>query len=397
MPDPASKANVDFSNTEIAFANKTNKQLKKAAKLFRMMNSGPLVNVGSKLGLLAIKLKLPFTSSIFKATIFDHFCGGENLLDCQEAIDDLYKYDALTVLDYGAESKSSEEDLNQVVEENISAVELAASNSSVPVIVTKISGLAPNELLINIQKGVKLSAKEEHELSCLVTRLDNLCHRAHELGVAVFIDAEESWMQDSIDSLANEMMEKYNHDGITVYNTYQLYRKDRLAYLKKSHQEAKAKGYILGAKIVRGAYMNKERERAQENGYDSPIHDTKQDTDDAYNEAVRYCVEHYETLASCNATHNMESSLLQAELIEAKGVLKNHKHLNFCQLYGMSDHITFNLAQSGYNAAKYVVYGKLKEVVPYLIRRAQENTAVTGDMSRELSLIVSEMKRRGLS
>lgn len=396
MSASKAKAKLDFSNTRIAFANKSDKQLKKANQLFKMMNQSAFVNIGSKLGLFAVKMNLPFTKSVIRGTIFEHFCGGENLLDCQGAITELYKYNTLTVLDYGAESKSSEEDLDSVMEENIRAIDFAASNSSVPVVSTKVTGLADNDLLINIQKGEKLSSKQEHELSKLIDRLNAICSRAHELNVGVFIDAEESWMQDSIDALVNDLMEKYNKEKIIVYNTFQLYRKDRLAYLKECHEDAKKKGYILGAKIVRGAYMNKERAAAEEHGYLSPIHDTKEDTDRDFDAAVRYCVENYETLASCNATHNLESNLLQAKLIAEMGITKSHKHLNFCQLYGMSDYITFNLSKAGYNVAKYVVYGQIREVIPYLIRRAQENTSVTGEMSRELALIDKEMKRRGI-
>lgn len=396
MSQKKSKALVDFSNTQIAFANKSDKQLKKASQLFSLMNKSTLVNLGSKLGLMAVKLNLPFTKSIIRGTIFEHFCGGENLLDCQESINELYKNDALTVLDYGAESKSSEEDLDQVMEENIRAIDFAAANNSVPLICTKVTGLAPNDLLINIQKGNKLTKKEEQDLSKLIDRLDAICSRGHKLDVGIFVDAEESWMQDSIDALVNDLMEKYNQEKIIVYNTFQLYRKDRLDYLKESHARAQEKGYILGAKIVRGAYMNKERAAAEEHGYESPIHNTKEDTDNDYNAAIRYCVENYKTIASCNATHNLESSLLQAQLISELGCKKNHKHLNFCQLYGMSDYITFNLSEAGYNVGKYLVYGKIKEVIPYLIRRAQENTSVTGEMSRELALIDKEMKRRGI-
>jgi len=210
----------------------------------------------------------------------------------------------------------------------------------------------------------------------------------------VFFDAEESWIQDTIDHIVQIMMKRYNKERVTVYNTFQLYRKDRLQFLINSFDEATKSGYILGAKLVRGAYMEKERARASEKGYPSPIHDNKAACDDAFNTAVRFCVNNYETLASCNATHNAESCKIQAELIAKKKIRKNHPHLNFCQLYGMSDHITFNLAKAGYNVAKYVPYGQIKEVIPYLIRRAQENTAMAGSMSREYQLIMEEVERR---
>ena len=223
-----------------------------------------------------------------------------------------------------------------------------------------------------------------------------MCSSAHELGVGVFIDAEESWMQEGIDAIVFEMMEKYNRKKVIVFNTYQLYRHDKLAQLKSDYQVAQSKGYMLGAKIVRGAYMEKERNRAEEKNYPSPIHKDKASVDKDFDEAVRFCVEHYEDLGSCCATHNVKSNMLQAQLIDEKNIQKDHPHLNFCQLYGMSDNITFNIAHAGYNVAKYVPYGPIRDVIPYLIRRAKENTSVTGEMSRELQLISKELKRREL-
>jgi len=395
-PEPIGGSQIDFSDTQIAFSNKSDKELKKMAWLFSLMNKPTLTTIGSKLGLVALKLRLPFVESILKKTIFEQFCGGENLLDCQPVIDHLYKYDTLTVLDYGAEGKSEEADLDHVMEELINAVELAASNNSVPVIVAKVTGLVANEILEKMQSGATLELSEQRAYDRLLERLETICERADELKVGVFMDAEESWIQDAIDDVAMQMMEKFNHEYVVVYNTYQLYRHDKLAQLKSDHQIAKNKGFILGAKVVRGAYMQKEKDRAEATGKKSPIQPNKAATDRDFNEAIRYCVENYETLASCNATHNLESNRLQIELIDKHGIDKNHRHLNFCQLYGMSDYITFNIANAGYNVAKYLPYGHIREVVPYLIRRAQENTSVTGEMSRELSYIDTEVRRRGM-
>ena len=395
MSEPEPRA-IDFSNTEIAFSNKSDKELKKMAMLFRMMNNNFLVDIGSNLTLASMKLRLPFVNTIVKSTVFDHFCGGESLLDCQKVIDHLYQYKALTILDYGAESKSTEEELDKVMNETIKALELAASNNSVPLVSSKLSGLADNDLMIAVQKGDTLTSGQKHEYDRLVERLESICSAAHSLGAGVMIDAEESWLQETIDDLVVQMMEKYNKDKVIVYNTFQLYRHDKLAYLKESFDLAMKKGYKLGAKLVRGAYMEKERELAEELGYESPIQATKEDTDRDFDEAVRFCVDNFENISSCCATHNLESNMLQAELIVEKGIQKNHPHLNFCQLLGMSDYITFNLAEAGYNVAKYVPYGPVREVIPYLIRRAKENTSVTGEMSRELNLIVKEIKRRGI-
>ena len=394
VPEPGSM--IDFTNTEIAFSNKTNKELKKMAFLFKWMNRPWFVKIGSFAGLIGIKLRFPFVKTIVRRTIFEQFVGGETLLDCQTAIDKLYRENALTILDYGAEGKTTEEELNAVMMELTRAVDFAASNSSVPVVSTKLTGLVDNDLLIKVQNKESLSVGEQTRFDQFRERVDSICARAAELGVGVFIDAEESWLQQPIDDLADELMAKYNQQKVIVYNTFQLYRHDRLQFLRDSFEKAKKEGYMLGAKLVRGAYMEKERERAEKMGYPSPIHVDKQATDKDFDDAVRFCVDHYQEVASCVATHNLESSLLQARLIEEKGILKSHPHLNFCQLYGMSDHITFNIAIQGFNVAKYVPYGHVREVLPYLIRRAKENSSVSGEISREYQLIKTEMKRRGI-
>ena len=387
---------VDFSNTQIAFANKTDAELKQMAWLFKMMNKSWLVNWLSPLGAFAVKYRLPFAKWLTKKTIFPQFVGGTTLLESQTAIDKLYANQTLSILDYGAEAKSSEKDFNHTMNETIRAIEFAANNDPVPVVSAKVTGLGRFALLESIQNGVELTSETRKEYKSILKRMDSICHVASEKKVGVFFDAEESWIQDTIDHLVTVMMRRYNREKVVAYNTFQLYRHDRLKFLLDSYDKAQAGGYMLGAKLVRGAYMDKERERAEEMGYPSPIQPNKQATDDAYNQAVRFCVEHYETIASCNASHNAESARLQAELIHEKGIQKNHPHLNFCQLYGMSDHLTFNLAEAGYNVAKYLVYGSVEDVVPYLVRRAKENASVTGDMGRELELIMKEVKRRGL-
>ncbi len=394
-PEPSGSP-VDFSNTEIAFSFKSDFELKRTALLFRLMNSPMLVNISSKLALWAIKLRFPFAETIIKSTIFKQFVGGDTILHSQKTIDKLYHLDTLTILDYGAEGKSKEEDLDEVMYENLKALEMAAANNSVPVISIKITGLVKNEILEKLNSGLELDKREQNLFSKLENRLDKICSKASELGVGVFIDAEESWIQKPIDQLAMEMMEYYNKEKVIVYNTYQCYQHSKLAQLKKDHQIAQAKDFIFGAKLVRGAYMEKENKRALEMGYESPIHKTKDATDHDYDEAVLYCLENYETIGFCNATHNLHSNKVMADEIINRGLDKTHAHINFCQLYGMSDYITFNLANAGFNVAKYVPYGPVKEVIPYLIRRAQENTSITGETSRELSLLNMEITRRRL-
>ena len=387
---------VDFSDTEIAFSQKSDAELKRTAWLFRMMNSPALVKISSALGLWAIRWNLPLSKRIIEATIFEQFCGGKSLSESQPAIDRLHEFKVLSVLDYGAEGKSEEEDLDVTLQELLHAVQFAAANTSVPVVSTKLTSLGSNSIMEKWQTSKELTTTEQAAFDRFEARVDNLCKEAYDQGVAVFVDAEESWMQDTIDHLVFKMMERYNGERCVVYNTYQLYRVDKYEQLKRDHQVALEKGYVFGAKLVRGAYMNKERKRALEKGYPSPIQPDKESTDQDYNLALTYCVDNYETIASCNASHNLESNLLQATLISERNIPRRHPHLNFCQLYGMSDYITFNLADAGFNVAKYVVYGPVKEVLPYLVRRAEENTSVTGDMSRELQLIVKEVKRRRL-
>jgi len=386
----------DFKDTRIAFQNKTDKELKESHRLFQLMNNGKLVDIGSHLAKVSLRFKLPFVRSIMLRTIFKQFCGGINLMDCQAVIDHLYNNDTLAILDYGAESKTQEADLDLASEELLRAVEFAASNNSVPVVSSKLTALVDNNLLIKKQNKHPLSKGEEEQYDRFMARIEKACARAEELGVGVFVDAEESWMQEAMDDVVRTLMRRHNKQQVTVYNTYQLYRHDKLEQLRSDYLVAHKEGYLLGAKLVRGAYMDKERERAAELGYPSPIQVDKAATDRDYDEAISFCLDRYEEIAFCNASHNLQSVQKMVDTIIEREIPRSHKHINFCQLQGMSDHITFNLAQSEFNTAKYVVYGPVKDVVEYLIRRAEENTAVTGEVSRELSLVSEEMARRGL-
>ena len=385
---------IDFKNTEIAFSSKTNAQLRKAYFLFGLMNKAWLVRVGSQLGLWAMKVRLPITP-IIRATMFEQFCGGENLDACQPTINHLADYHALTILDYGAEAKESEADFDFTMRETMRAIDLAAKNKGkIPVVSCKFTGMTRFELLEKLHRGEPLTAAEQADYKKACARLDAVCKHAYAQQVGVFVDAEESWIQDPIDALAETLMAQYNQARVVVYNTYQMYRHDRLQYLHDSYARATAGGYLLGAKLVRGAYMDKERKRAESMGYASPIQPNKAACDADYDAAVRFCVAHYTQIGSCVASHNQTSTQLQVTLMGEQGIAAQHPHLNFCQLYGMSDHLTFNLGNAGYNSAKYLVYGQVREVFPYLVRRAQENASITGDMSRELSFLTAEVKRR---
>lgn len=388
---------IDFSNTEVAFADKSNRELKGMLWLFNVMSKTWLVNLASQLALFAVKYKLPFAQTVIKRTIFRQFCGGTSLLDSTSTIEKLYESGIGSILDYGVEGKEKEEDFNHTMNENIRALEFAAKHESAWLISTKITGLARNQLLEKVSAQAELNAKEREEWEAVRKRVDAICYNAEKLKVGVMIDAEETWLQTAIDDLAQTMMQRYNLNGqVVVYNTFQMYRKDRLEFLQKSYIHSQQMGYLLGAKLVRGAYMEKERKRAREKGYPSPIHDSKFDSDLSYNEGIRFCLEHYDTIALCNATHNEKSCMLMAQLIAQKGLHKDHPHFLSAQLLGMSDNLSYNLADYGFKVAKYMVYGAVRDVVPYLVRRAEENSSVEGDLSRERILIEKEVKRRGI-
>jgi proline dehydrogenase len=387
---------LDFSNTENAFSNKSDKELKKTAWLFRMMNSPTLVKLGAPIALKSVQWGLPFAEKVVQNTIFQQFCGGTTLLNSSKTIERLAKAQAKSILDYGVEAKETEDEFNKAMNENIRAIEFASRSKDIPFISIKITGLARFELLEKIQNNAPMTEDEKNEYFNASKRLDAICHTGRDKGIRVLIDAEESWIQDTIDRMANIMMARYNKERAVVYNTFQMYRHDRLAFLKESFDLAKSKEYYLGAKLVRGAYMEKERKRAEEMNYATPINPDKVATDKMYNDGLVFCVSNFEQIASMNATHNAQSSMLLAGLMDEMGIARGHTHFYFCQLLGMSDNITFNLAAAGFNVAKYIVYGTVHDVLPYLVRRAQENTSVTGDMSRELSLVQKEVKRRGL-
>lgn len=384
----------DFNNTIVAFSDKSDSELRKMAWLFRLMKNETLVSVLSKLSLKAVEWRIPLADYLVKKTIFYQFCGGTSLEDCIPTIKRLAKKNTLTILDYGAEGKNEESEFDKVVNISLQAIALASQEASVPVISVKISGMVSNSILEKKHEGAPLTLEDEQAFQRLKSRLHTICKAAKENNIGLFIDAEETWMQKPIDELALELMIEYNSEKAIVYNTYQLYLKDKLEQLKKDHQYIASHNKFFGAKLVRGAYLDKERKRAEDLGYPSPVNDTKIDTDRDFNNAIHYCVENYETIYTCCASHNTDSNILMAKLILEKNIPLNHPHLNFCQLYGMSDFITFNLGEAGYNASKYVPYGAVKDVIPYLIRRAEENSSVTGEVGRELSVILAEIERR---
>jgi proline dehydrogenase len=384
---------LSFENTEIAFRHSTNTDLNRAYWLFKVINVNFLVKIGPPITNFAVKIGLPI-KGLIKATIFKHFCGGETIDECAKTIKNLADGKVGTILDYSIEGEDDEKVFDSTRDEIIRTILTASKSKNIPLTVFKVTGVGRFGLLERLDEGVKLSVDEQIEWQTVQDRVLAICEMAHSEGVPVMIDAEESWIQKTIDNLALNMMRFFNKEKAIVYNTYQLYRHDKLASLIQDHAVAEEEGFILGAKIVRGAYMEKERKRAEERGYPSPIQPNKEATDRDYNDALIYCADNISDIAIVAGTHNEESCRLLAELLNEKQIEHKNPHVYFSQLLGMSDNLSFNLANASYNVAKYVPYGPIKAVLPYLFRRAQENTAIAGQMSRELSLIVKEKKRR---
>ncbi len=384
-----------FENSERAFQLKTDSELERAYFLFKMISKEPLVRIGTAVTKFALNASLP-VEGLIRSTVFDHFCGGVSEEDCLPVVDKLFNAGVSSVLDYSVEGKESEEQFDACMNKVLKLTDFAEHKEAMPIIVFKPTGLGRFALWQKVTEAKPLTLKEQDEWQRIEQRLDTICKRAYDKDVEVLIDGEESWMQDAADDMVAQMMAKYNKGKVIVYNTLQCYRWDRLDYLKKLHQEARENGFKIGMKIVRGAYMEKENERAKEKGYPTPICGSKQETDDNFDTVLRYIFDNLEDISIFLGTHNEKSSLLATEIMKEKGITSTDNRVWFGQLYGMSDHISFNLAAEGYNVAKYLPFGPVKDVMPYLIRRAEENTSVAGQTNRELELIKKEKKRRKL-
>jgi len=382
-----------FDNTEVAFALKSDSELERAYFLFKMIANEPLVRIGTAATRFALNAKLP-VEGLIRATVFDHFCGGVNEEDCLPTIDRMFSAKVCSVLDYSVEGKALENQFDNAAKRLVKIIEFSEKKEAMPIVVFKPTGLGRFALFQKKGEGKTFTKEEQEEWNRIEGRFNMLCKLAKSKDVEVLIDGEESWMQDAADELIEKMMAIYNTEVPIVYNTLQTYRWDRMDFLKASHKRAKAQGFKLGFKIVRGAYMEKERERAAEQGYKSPICVDKKATDANFNNCQRYILEHLKDFSIFIGTHNEESNYLALELMEALNINKEDNRVWFGQLYGMSDHISFNLARNGYNVAKYLPFGPVKDVMPYLIRRAEENTSVAGQTTRELALLKKERKRR---
>lgn len=382
-----------FNNTQVAFSLKSDTELDRAYFLFKLIDSEPLVRIGTAVTNFAIKAHLP-VEGLIRATVFDHFCGGVNEDDCLSVVDKMFTKGVSSVLDYSVEGKEEEEQFEAALNMTLKTIEFAKERQAIPFAVFKPTGFGRLDLYEKVGAKETLTKEEQVEWSKVIHRFDLVCIEAHKKDVALLIDAEESWMQDAADDLVTEMMRKYNKEKAIVFNTLQMYRWDRLDYLEKVYEKALAEGFYIGMKLVRGAYMEKENSRAEEKGYPSPICESKEATDSNYNAALHFMITHIESMSIFAGTHNEESSYLLMRKMQEKGLKKNDSRIWFGQLYGMSDNISFNLAANGYNVAKYLPFGPVRDVMPYLIRRAEENTSVAGQTSRELNLIKAERKRR---
>lgn len=402
---------ISFDNTELAFQYKSDKELKKAGFLFGMMGKPWLVKIGTRLTPMAINMGLPVKGMI-RSTIFSQFCGGETLEETAKVARMLAKYNVKIILDYGVEGKEGEENFDKAGDVFIKVIDHAASEPNIPFMSVKVTGFARHSLLEKIDSLMKagegslykrfdaalaqLTPAEKTEWDNIHNRVDRVCKAAHAKSIGVSIDAEETWIQDPVDMLTILMMERYNKEKPIVYNTLQHYRHDRLKFLEDSYEAAVAKNFILGSKLVRGAYMERERRRAAEMGYPSPIQADKESTDRDFNAGVKFCIDHIDRVALVVASHNEYSNFYAAKLLMEKGLPLSHPHVHWSQLFGMSDNITFNLANAGCSVSKYLPFGPIRDVIPYLMRRAQENTSVKGQTGRELGLILKEKTRRGI-
>lgn len=384
---------INFNNTKTAFESKSDNDLKRAYLLFKTVASPKIVKMGEFFVNLALKLHLPFAWAI-KPTIYKHFVGGENIQECDTPIHNLENFGVDAILDYSVEGKEDESDIQHAMEETLRSIENAGKNKSIPFCVFKPTAMCQSIVLEKVSAGAELSELEKTQANKFKERVETLCQKAFDLDIPILIDAEDSWYQKFIDDEVNKNMAKFNKKRAIVFNTFQMYRWDRLDYLEKSYQMAVEGNYFLGAKFVRGAYMEKERERALQMGYPSPIQPNKASTDRDYNLALKFCIERIDRISIFNGTHNEESCQYLIDLMDEHGISKDDKRIFTAQLYGMSDHISFNMSKIGFNIAKYLPYGPVKHVTPYLLRRAEENTSAAGQSGRELSLILQEKERR---
>ena len=387
------QSNVHFDDTQVAFSYKSDRELKKANFIFSVVNNPTISSIATSLAKAGLALHLP-VKGLIKSTVFQHFCGGEDIAQSERTIQTLSKFHVGTILDFSAEGAHTEEGFDRTTDEILKTLDKAKSNPAIPFTVFKSTGLVSIDLLTKVQSKESLTTEEEEAFQHFHDRVEKICKKAYDYDVPVMIDAEDSWIQNPIDELSYEMMKKYNQKRAIVFNTYQMYRRDMLDNLRNAYHIATMHNYFLGVKMVRGAYMEKEAERAEKMGYSNPIHPNKQATDDSFNKGLAFCIDNKQRVSLMCGSHNEYSNQYLAVLMEKHSMNPSDSRVWFAQLLGMSDNISFNLAKAGYNVAKYVPYGPVELVMPYLIRRASENTSVAGQSSRELTMIRKELARR---
>ena len=388
-----SEPQVSFEDSSTAFAHLSNGDLRFNYWIFRLMNNAGLTKFATSLAEFALSSRMPVRWAA-KPTVFRVFCGGETISESISVIEKLRESHVGAILDYSVEGQEKESDFAMTEQEIIRTIQLAKDNENIPVSCIKVSGIASNGLLEKLSTGSDLSSSDKEAAANLHQRFERICRSAYEANVPIYVDAEESWIQDAIDRLVESMMPQFNSDKAIVFQTTQMFRHDRLEYLTQLILKGRREGFRIGNKIVRGAYLDKENARAAEQGYPTPIQLSKQATDDAYNAALQLCIENIDIVEICAGTHNEYSSIYLTQLLNEKGLDKNPPHVYFSQLYGMSDYMSFNLAAAGYNVSKYLPYGPVRSTLPYLIRRAKENTAIAGQMGKEYSMILKEINRR---
>ena len=387
---------IDFNDSKSAFKDKSDFDLNRAFFLFQTLNYPKISKFLTIILKVILSLRIPI-NFLIKLTIFKQFCGGETIFESSKTIDKLWKSSIGTILDYSAEGQENEDDFKDVYEETLKVLDIAKNNPKIPFVVFKLTGLIQFNILKKLSDKEKLSKEENSSLIKLNKRLDTICKKAKDINKPIFIDAEESWIQDGIDDLVFSLMKQFNKEKVLIFNTVQMYRHDRLAYLKNLSQIAQSEGFKIGLKIVRGAYHEKEIERALEKGCNIPVHEKKSNTDKDFNNALKFCVENINHISICSGTHNIESSTYLLKLMKEHSIKNNDDRIYSSQLLGMSDNISYNLSNANYNVSKYVPYGPVKKVIPYLIRRAEENRSISGQMGRELKNILEEKKRRKAS
>ena len=380
-------------NTKNGFTLKSNFELRKAYLLFKIISNKTLTNIGKTALEISLKLRLPILF-IVKGTVFKQFCSGETLKESFNTVERLNNKNVKSYLHYSVEGLENEDSYDLSLNEVLDSIKFVAEKQILDFTVFKPTAIANSLILEKISRGDSLNDNEQTLYQRAYERFNKICELAFNKDVKILVDAEESWIQDAIDQIVLDMMIKFNKKRAIVFNTSQMYRHDRLEYLKTLYKAAKERNFNIGIKLVRGAYIEKENKRAKKNNYQSPICNSKDLTDQNFNNGASFILSNLDLFSLFSGTHNEESFYKIIEIMNSKGINKDDSNIWFGQLYGMSDNITFNLASEGFNVIKYLPYGPIKEVIPYLIRRAEENTSVKGQTSRELELIKKELKRR---